>query len=194
MRAEPKERREIPVWRHYEMALEKASLLLALTRCSVGSHERFIDWRSRQRAQVVELFHEFCVHARASIELADRYEPGVKQKATEQVVSRGSRIDLGYEVVPISQEPLWKLLGHVIHARKSVARERVTETPILVPKGGCEILVVAVEANWDKPGVTTNIVIEDMLETFYWTGRWSIESALKKAESPHWEEEFGNEV
>jgi hypothetical protein len=119
--------RENALWRHYDAAIDKGAILVAVARCRLTDREPLYRLRRRHHVQLVELLHEFCYHARKAIELADTVQPGAISHAKEiSLLGYGetsTELDMDH-TVGLASESLWWVLGRIIHSREVAVHER----------------------------------------------------------------------
>lgn len=120
----------------------------------------------------MELLHEFCYHARKTIELSETLVPGTTQRANTIKLFE-TEINLGLEgFVPVVDKSLWWILNRVIHSRevrvldhedievgtKWAAAPRIT--------GYATPMVFCVQSDKDSSDTWHHAGIEQLIEAF----------------------------
>ena len=134
------EKRWTGLWRRHDDALQTAALILAMSRSWISDREPFHhDLHYRQIIQLADLIHDFCYHARKSIEMADEFRPGTldaakKQKIHYQITSL-QLDDTGEKTIEFTQQPFWWVICRLIHSREALVIES-TETVVTNERTG----------------------------------------------------------
>jgi hypothetical protein len=186
-----KELRRLAIWRHHEASLEKASLLVALSRCRMTDREPLFELRARQGVQLIELLHEFCYHARKTIEIAETYKSGAINNA-KTITMLGydewpqADLDIGEDAVPLTDQSLWWLLGRVIHSQEITVHEQqeaeVGSKWAAAPNITCywTPTVLSVRSGFDGPDKRHYVYAERLVEAYCLMNN-TLGEALEKA-------------
>ena len=174
------------LWRHLNAAADAAALLAALTRYRVTDREAMHALTTRQEYQLLDLLHTFAYNARRSIELADEYDGGLRDRAANfslpGIGESEIQLGIGEDAVPLTDQSLWWVLGRIIHSRE--LRVHALEDAEVGNRGRVSMyqtpVAFSVRSDHDKPGIVHFAKIERLLEAFLLlTGRF--ENALKAA-------------
>jgi hypothetical protein len=173
-RATPEELRGLALWRHYEAARERAATLVALSRYRATDREPLYVLHTRQHHQLIDALHDFCYHARKTLELAEQHRPGILERANNmRLLRNGGELDLGIDgpVVLADRTLLW-MLGRVIHSQDVgiCAREEIDiGSPwAAAPKTTSywPMVAVGVRSDFDEPNDYHYVSIEQLVEAF----------------------------
>ncbi|WP_337171750.1 hypothetical protein [Gemmatimonas aurantiaca] len=160
------------LWRHLDAAADAAATLAALVRFRVTDREPIFVLKIRQQYQLVDLLHTFAYNARRAIEIANDYNPGIRQHADFIKLTgfEETHVELGIgeDARPLAEKSLWWVLNRIVHSRElQVYKKEEAE----VGHRGRIIMyqtpvVFAVRSDFDGSDVQHYAKFERLLEAF----------------------------
>jgi len=176
------------LWRHHDSALQAAALVLAMSRSWISDREPFHhDLHFRQIIQLTDLIHNFCYHARKSIEMAEEFRPGTldaakKQKIHYQITSL-ELDDTEKTVIQFTEQPFWWVICRLIHSREALVTE-TSETVVAHERTGRTRTILrpvafAFRSDLDQPDQLHYVHTESLVSAFLYEVSRMIEEATE---------------
>ena len=171
-----KESRKLSLRRYYEKAKDSASLLIAISRCKIANYESLFLFRDRQKAQAVELIHDFAYSARKAIEIAELFSPGIKELSDQISLApygiESVEIEIAKEALPLCKQTLWWVLGRIVHSQDLIVLDQQSIEYVREPKGVPTSInyytpvLFGVHSDFDKGNSINYLYIEQLAFSF----------------------------
>lgn len=116
------------LWRWYEDAMDKATLILAISRSYYVGLAGTYSVSLRQTTMLIDLLHEFSFVARKAIERSEEHFPGVVKYAKELTVHHPwtvQELAKNWPECPrLTEQKFWWVANRIIHSTETMIKER----------------------------------------------------------------------
>lgn len=122
------------LWRWYENALDKATLIIAISRSHLIDREDLFCLDLRQTTMQIDLLHEFAFLTRKAIERAEQHAPGILDYARQLVVHHPwivkNLTDEWSDCPALTDQKFWWIANRIVHSRETMVHHRATLLPV----------------------------------------------------------------